>query len=73
MAGDGSISKYDGAIAKARNDGTTTVYSVTDGKLVTAWGGIRNEAAHTPAEFNRSVDEVRRMIAGIRELMARAS
>ncbi|VTR91820.1 HEPN domain protein OS=Acinetobacter baumannii 1437282 GN=J537_0900 PE=4 SV=1 [Gemmata massiliana] len=73
VSGDGSISKYDGAIAKARNDGTATVYSPTDSKLVTGWGGIRNDAAHTPTTFSRSAEEVQRMIDGIREFIARTS
>ncbi len=73
IVGDGSISKYDGAIAKARNDGTATVYSQTDGKLVVSWGGIRNDAAHDPANFTRSSDDVKRMIDGIREFIARTS
>jgi hypothetical protein len=71
--GDGSIGKYEGAIAKARNDGTVTVYEATDGKQVTAWGGIRNDAAHTPTKFNHSADEVRRMVDGVREFIARTA
>jgi hypothetical protein len=69
--GDGSISKYDGAMAQARNTGTVTVYSATDSKLIGAWGKIRNDAAHDPTNFTRTVDEVRRMVEGIREFMAR--
>jgi hypothetical protein len=71
--GDGSIAKYDGEIAKARNTGADSIYQVTDSKLVTAWGGIRNEAAHTPGQFTRSADEVKRMIEGIREFISRTS
>lgn len=73
IAGDGSISKYDAAIAKARNDGTASVYPPTDSKLVTGWGGIRNDAAHDPGAFNRSQDEIQRMIEGIREFISRTS
>jgi hypothetical protein len=69
-SGDGSIEKYNGAIGQARNDGTE-IYSVTYGKLVTAWGGFRNEAAHAPGSFARSPQEVGSMILGIREFVAR--
>lgn len=70
FVGDGSMEKYNTAIAQARNAGTV-VYSATDGKLVTAWGGIRNEAAHKPMDFKRPVDGVSAMILGIREFLAR--
>jgi hypothetical protein len=69
--GDGSIEKYNGAIGQARNASGTEIYSVTYGKLVTAWGGIRNEAAHTPGAFARSAQDVGSMILGIREFVAR--
>lgn len=70
--GDGSISRYDSAVAQARNSGTQ-IYSVTDSKLVTAWGGIRNDAAHSPGTFVRSPSEMQSMLHGIREFMARNS
>ena len=73
IAGDGSIGKYDAAIAKARNDGTASVYAVTDSKLVGGWGGIRNDAAHDPGALSRSPEEVRRMIESIREFISRTS
>ncbi len=69
-SGDGSIFKYDGAIAQARSSGAQ-VYSPTDSKLVIGWGGFRNDAAHSPGTFNRSQGEVQRMIQGVREFMAR--
>lgn len=68
--GDGSISKYNDAIAAERNKGQE-LYSKTDGKSVTAWGGTRNDAAHNPGSFSRSADEVRLMIDGIRQFIAR--
>lgn len=73
IPGDGSISKYDGAIAKARNDGTATVYSATDSKLVTGWGGMRNDAAHDPGAFGSTKDDIRRMIDGIRDFIPRTT
>lgn len=69
--GDGSISKYDGAIAQARNAGTVTVYSVADTQAIKAWAATRNDAAHSPSTFNRPAAEVRTMIDGIRQFIAR--
>ena len=73
ISGDGSISKYDTAIAQARNTGTVTIYGPTDTKLVTGWGGIRNEAAHDPGAVTRSQDDIRRMIDSIREFISRTT
>jgi hypothetical protein len=50
---------------------TDLIYSVTDGKLVTAWGGIRNDAAHAPGSFARTAQDVGSMILGVREFIAR--
>ena len=68
--GDGSISKYNNAIGAARNKGIL-VYSANDGKSVEAWGGIRNEAAHSPASFSRGPEEIRLTVEGIRQFLAR--
>ena len=68
--GSGSISAYNSAVGQARNAGQA-IYSANDGKLDEGWGGLRNEAAHNPGKFTRSNDEVKRMIDGIRELLAR--
>ena len=70
--GEGSISKYDAAIAQARNAGNE-IYSANLGKLVTGWGGIRNDAAHDPGNFPWSKEDVRRMIEGIRDFIERTS
>jgi hypothetical protein len=70
-AGDGSIGKYDGAVAQARNQSPPGVYSTTDSKLVGGWGGIRNDAAHSPTTFTLTADDVRLMIEGIRQFVAR--
>jgi len=70
VQGAGSISKYDGAIAAARKTGVE-VYSKNAGKEVTAWGGRRNEAAHDPASFAGTADDVRRMIEGVRSFVDR--
>ncbi|MBI5487905.1 MAG: hypothetical protein HY905_11280 [Deltaproteobacteria bacterium] len=70
--GDGSITKYEGAIAQERKAGRE-ILSVTDGKQVTSWGGMRNDAAHDPVRFgtDRTVPEVRIMVEGIRQFVAR--
>ena len=73
ITGGGSISKYNDAIAQARKEGAVTIYEQTDSKLVTAWGGMRNDAAHAPGAFIRSADELRRMIEGVREFISRTS
>jgi hypothetical protein len=73
VAGDGSISKYDAAIAQARKSGSFNVYGPTDSKLVTFWGGVRNDAAHKPGTFSSSDGEVHRMILGIREFISRTT
>ena len=68
--GAGSISAYNRAVGQARNAGQG-IYSANEGKRVEGWCGLRNEAAHIPGTFTRSNDEVRRMIEGIREFLAR--
>lgn len=72
VTGQGSISKYDGVIAQARNQGNV-VYSATDSKSVMLWGGMRNDAAHDPGAFRSSMQDVRRMIEGIRDFISRTS
>jgi len=71
--GAGSIERYNTAISRARNDGTIEVYSTTDTKQVTAWGGMRNDAAHAPMAFSRTQTEVQLMIELIRQFIQRVS
>ena len=68
--GDGSISQYDGVLAQKRKTGQEIV-SVTEGKQITAWGGIRNDAAHKPATFKKGRAFMEAMILGIRDFIAR--
>jgi hypothetical protein len=68
--GNGSISKYNDVIAQARKNGTE-VYSASDVKHVTAWGGLRNEAAHTPQAFSATNTQIEQMIGGVREFIKR--
>jgi len=70
--GSGSINKYDGVIAQARKTGKE-VYSGSDSKQVTAWGGLRNDAAHRPTEFVGPKERVTLMSAGIRAFIARVA
>jgi hypothetical protein len=70
--GNGSISAYNDAVASARKK-AQGLYSTGDVKSVTAWGDCRNLAAHTPLDFKVTKDEVRLMIEGIRQFIARAT
>ncbi len=72
VVGEGSISKYNGAVGQARK-ANPILYNANDGKLVEGWGGFRNEAAHNPGSFARSKEDVRRLIEGIREFIGRTS
>ena len=69
--GHGTIEKYNGAVAQARKAGNE-IYGATDGKQVTGWGGLRNDAAHKPGSFTRTAAEVRTMIDGIRQFIGRS-
>jgi len=73
LNGNGSISKYDQAIAQHRNQTGQGIYSAVVGKSITPWGGMRNEAAHDPANFSHSDAEVRLMVDGVRQFIARTS
>jgi hypothetical protein len=68
----GSIEKYRAVLAAATSNGDV-VLDETDGKLVTSWGGIRNDAAHTPTAFKRTPEEVTAMILGITQFVKRMS
>lgn len=68
--GNDSISAYNDALSRARNVGTLTI-SASDSKSVTAWGARRNDAAHSPTTFNGTVEEVRLIVEGIRQFIAR--
>lgn len=70
LVGHGSIDKYKGLLDGARKAGNEVI-SKGDGKLVVAWADDRNTAAHDPTSFARAADEVRLMISGIRQLVAR--
>lgn len=68
--GHGSIEKYNAAIGKRRNEGTE-VLTVNQSKMVTAWGGYRNDAAHDPIKFagEHSKESVRTIVDGVRQFL----
>jgi hypothetical protein len=72
VTGEGSISKYNGAVGQARKT-TANLYDANDGKRVEAWGGTRNEAAHNPGGFKHTKEEILRYIEGIREFLSRVN
>lgn len=70
--GDGSITKYQGALSAAQNRGDISFFSTGDGKFVTAWGDLRNRAAHTPASILAGDDvAISNMLLGIRDFIKR--
>lgn len=71
--GDGSISKYNDAISKARNNGTKVDLTTADSKQITYWGDLRNQAAHKPLEFHHDAEKIELMILGVRNFIARTT
>ena len=69
--GNGSIAAYKQALDQGRNSGSHTVVSSSDSSQIESWGKDRNDAAHTPATFARTAQEVSLAIAGIRQLLSR--
>jgi hypothetical protein len=68
--GHGSISVYNNAVRSAKAK-QAVPYQETDAKQIDAWGGIRNDGAHTPGSFAHDRGEVTRMIEGVRSFLAR--
>jgi hypothetical protein len=71
IAGESSISKYNQAIAQARNPGVTVTITPSDTSQITAWAQMRNEAAHDPANFKGTNAQIDLMVRGIRDFIAR--
>jgi hypothetical protein len=71
--GTGSIAAHDAAIAQDRNRSGSAPYQASDSKLVIAWGGQRNDAAHEPTTFSGGREDIRLMIAGIRQFIAKTT
>jgi hypothetical protein len=72
LNGHGSISAYNLVIAQARKTGTE-VYSKADHDQVESWGKTRNEAAHNPGNFKATRDQIKLMIEGVRQFIARTA
>ena len=70
LIGHGNIDKYKSLLDVARKNGHEVI-TKGDGKLVTAWGDDRNIAAHNPTKFGKGGPEVKLMIEGIRQFVAR--
>lgn len=70
FTGHGTIDRYKSLLDGARKAGSEVI-SKGDGKLVTAWADDRNAAAHAPTTFSKDADEVKLMISGIRQFVAR--
>lgn len=71
-ASHGSISAYNQAIATERKNGNE-IYSKADHDQVESWGKHRNDAAHNPGAFKATKDQVKLMIEGIRQFIARVT
>lgn len=73
--GKDQIENYKAALEREHKADSSKGITTTDGKLVTGWGGSRNDAAHRPDEFSRTrtSDDVRAMITGVREFIARTT
>jgi hypothetical protein len=69
--GNGSIAAYKHALDQARNQGTQSLVSSSDSSQIESWGKDRNDAAHTPATFGRSLQEVGLAIVGVRQFLLR--
>jgi len=73
IPGAGSINAYNLAIAQARNNGTTTNITPADTSQITAWGQMRNGAAHDPGNYKGTKEQVDLMVRGIRDFIARTT
>src|SRR5262249_26104420 len=70
-AGEGSISKYNQALGRARNQGTQNLVTASESNLIDSWGKDRNDAAHDPINFKKPKSAVQHAIEGIRQFLAR--
>jgi hypothetical protein len=73
-SGDGSISKYISVLSQAQNQGAIAFFSTLDNKMCTAWGDIRNRAAHDPATISaKDKVAIETMIKGVRDFIVRVA
>lgn len=68
IKGPGSINAYDTAIRDKANRGKVPKYDKQAGKDAAALGGMRNEAAHNPSDFEKkySTESVKNMVGSVR-------
>ncbi|NMF60752.1 hypothetical protein [Pseudanabaena yagii] len=71
-SGNGSINNYKDALSAEQKKGAISFFSLGDSKQVTAWGDLRNSAAHDPSSIS-TVNSVaiHSMIVGIRDFINR--
>lgn len=62
IEGHGSIEKYNTAIAQRRKTAPVPL-DLSHTKLVTAWGGLRNDATHDPLSFGNGKKHTKDSIA----------
>lgn len=74
-AGKDQIENYKAALEREHKTDATKGIGTSDAKSVTAWGGLRNDAAHKPDEFikTRTEAEIRVLIESIRQFIARTT
>lgn len=69
--GSGSIASYKQALDQARNQGLQSKVSSSDSSQIESWGKDRNEAAHSPANFTKTPQQVAVIIEGMRQFLGR--
>jgi len=69
--GNGSISSYKQALDQGRNQGRQATVSSSDSSQIESWGKDRNDAAHSPATFAKTPQEVGHIIEGVRQFLGR--
>ena len=69
--GNGTIAKYKQALDQGRNNGAQSTVSSSDSSQIESWGKDRNDAAHSPATFIKSDQEVGHIIGGICQFLGR--
>lgn len=69
--GNGSIASYKQALDQARNQGAQGSVSSSDSSQVESWGKDRNDAAHSPATFAKTSEQVGHIVEGVRQFLGR--
>ena len=71
VPGHGSIEKYKGAIDARRKDVPDLPITANHTKMINAWGGLRNDAAHDPVKFGQEQTKasIENTITAIRQFL----